>query len=110
MELLIQENGISRIGLELKVGKITEANFQGPLQQARRYSEHFGIPAYLVNFWLEGCRPPWSVGVEGVELINVKYNSDCTLFTVAYQGCTEIVHVSSSMTCKSHGETEFPYY
>ena len=59
------------------------AQFKDPVKQAKRYAKYFRMNIYLVNFYHDGGSTPTVINVlEDVILVNVKYNVECTKFTI----------------------------
>ena len=84
IDLMVIKDNKNWGGYEFKVEKISEAEFKDPLEQAERYAEFFKMRIYLVNFYHDsGSTPTTLIDVpENVTLVNVKYNAECTKFTV----------------------------
>ncbi|GBC01323.1 hypothetical protein RclHR1_04140008 [Rhizophagus clarus] len=83
LNLMVIQNNNNWCGYEFKVEKISSAQFKDPVKQAKRYAEYFGMNIYLVNFYNDGGSTPAVINVpEDVTLVNVKYNAECTKFTI----------------------------
>jgi hypothetical protein len=94
LDLMVVDNeqGSFLFGYELKVNKITAADFQGPLQQAKKYADHFRMEIHLINFWLEGMSVPVRLAsvTERVTVVNVQHNASCTEFIMSTRDGNEI--------------------
>ncbi|CAB5360087.1 unnamed protein product [Rhizophagus irregularis] len=83
LDLMVIQDNNDWCGYEFKVEKISSAQFKDPVKQAKRYAEYFRMNIYLVNFYHDGGSTPAVVNVpKDVTLVNVKYNAECTKFTI----------------------------
>ncbi|CAI2170087.1 14179_t:CDS:2 [Funneliformis geosporum] len=83
LDLMVIQNNNNWCGYESNVEKISSAQFRDPVKQAKRYAEYFRMNIYLVNFHHDGGSTPTVVNIpEGVTLVNIKYNAECTKFTI----------------------------
>ncbi|RGB23853.1 hypothetical protein C1646_773905 [Rhizophagus diaphanus] len=83
LDLMVIQDNNDWCGYEFKVDKISSAQFKDPLKQAKRYAEYFRMNIYLVNFYNNCGSTPAMIDVpEDVTLVNVKYNAECTKFTI----------------------------
>ncbi|POG58831.1 hypothetical protein GLOIN_2v1727254 [Rhizophagus irregularis DAOM 181602=DAOM 197198] len=83
LDLMVIQDNNDWCGYEFKVEKIFSAQFKDPVKQAKRYAEYFRMNIYLVNFYHDGGSTPAVVNVpKDVTLVNVKYNAECTKFTI----------------------------
>ena len=83
LDLMVIKDNKNWGGYEFEVEKISAAGFKDPLEQAERYAEYFDMRIDLVNFYHDGGSTPTIINVpKKVTLVNVKYNAECTKFTV----------------------------
>jgi hypothetical protein len=84
IDLIIRGKDSNYFGYELKVNAVSQSDFKSHLKQATKYAEHYKIPIYLVNFYLEGHSTPVTVtpNKENVFVVNILHNKDCTRFEI----------------------------
>ena len=94
LDLLVTRDTVPWMGFELKVGKISIADFREPFQQASTYALHYGINIHLVNFWLQGNSVPQpGPPPHNVRVVNVMYNTTCSAFTISTLGGINSIQV-----------------
>ncbi|KAF9987559.1 hypothetical protein BGZ65_003112 [Modicella reniformis] len=105
IDLMLTENDRNLFGYELKVNMITKSDFKPHLKQAEKYAIFYGVPVYLVNFYLEGHSTPAQLleTPADVAVVNIMHNKDCTRFIItAPDGKEIIVKTNDSPSGESH--------
>ncbi|KAF9369452.1 hypothetical protein CPC16_004499 [Podila verticillata] len=84
LDLMVAEGVINWAGYELKVNKISASDFKASLVQASKYAKFYGIPIYLISFYLEGhTTPATPLHVPAdVVVVNIMHSKDCTRFLI----------------------------
>lgn len=88
VDLLVYDDNAYWGCIEIKVGKNSEKDMQEPYKQAKKHAEHYGVPAIIANFILDGQQAPTlqttTNDMEKVSLINVVHSSDCRTFEASF--------------------------
>ncbi|KAF8430327.1 hypothetical protein EV426DRAFT_708501 [Tirmania nivea] len=83
LDLLIHKGMTNWAGIELKVNKVTAADFDAPLKQCEGYANEHQTVIYLVNFSAAtqqiAMNPPTA---NGVVVVNIRYNDQMNEFVV----------------------------
>ncbi|KAL1914221.1 uncharacterized protein VTP21DRAFT_9644 [Calcarisporiella thermophila] len=83
IDLMVVNGQNNWAAYELKVNKVTTAEFRAAIQQAKKYADHYQMTVYLVNFYLEGLHSPVLLDpVQDVVVVNVMHNASCSKFTI----------------------------